>query len=93
MKSLAQIFSIDKAILRKQLSHFRVFNWTADPFTLGAYAYSTLGTAEAKKILNRPVENTLFFAGEALGKENESGTVEIALASGQTAARNILSLM
>jgi monoamine oxidase len=44
---------------------------------------------DAPKQLTRPVESTLFFAGEATDTEN-SGTVEGAIASGYRAAKQCL---
>jgi len=90
LQSLATIFNIDKVVLKKQLRSGRVFNWTRDPFTLGSYSYSTLETSEARKILMEPVQNTLFFAGEALYDGPEMGTVEAALTSGQRVAEEII---
>lgn len=64
-------------------------NWSADPFSRGAYSYVLVGGADAAKALSRPVEGTLFFAGEAFDAEGRNGTVEGALASGRRAARQI----
>jgi monoamine oxidase len=64
-------------------------DWTGDPYTRGAYSYALVGGALAGKRLMRPVEDTLFFAGEAIG-EGDSGTVPAAIASGRRAARQIL---
>lgn len=88
--SLSNIFKIDAGILKKKLKWGKVFNWANDAFTLGSYSYSTLQTAQARKILAEPVENTLFFAGEALYQGTETGTVEAALASGLKAAKQII---
>jgi monoamine oxidase len=88
--SLSRIFNIDINTLRRKMRQCRVFNWTKDPFTLGSYSYSTLETSTARKILTEPVQNTLFFAGEALYEGPEMGTVEAALTSGLTAAEKIL---
>src|SRR5262249_27663931 len=60
-------------------------DWDRDPFARGAYSYMLVGGKNAAQSLSRPVEHTLFFAGEAT--EFESGTVEAALVSGQRAAR------
>ena len=91
MESLQQIFSINKEKLADQLIHWKVYNWTADPFALGAYTYSTLNSTAAQKVMLQPVENTLFFAGEALYLGTEMGTVEAALISGNEVARQILT--
>ena len=91
MESLQQIFSINKENLADQLVDWKVCNWTADPFALGAYSYSTLNSAAAQKVMVQPVENTLFFAGEALYSGTEMGTVEAALISGKKVASQILT--
>ena len=91
MASLQHIFNINKEILAAQLLQWKVFNWTADPFTLGAYSYSTIHTSAAQKVLSMPVENTLFFAGEALYLGTETGTVEAAFTSGRDVAMQLLS--
>lgn len=91
LHSLAFIFKMSESEVKGILSSHRIMNWIADPFTRGAYSYATLQTAEAKKVLRHPVENTLFFAGEALGDSAESGTVESALTSGQQVAKEILA--
>ena len=64
-------------------------DWSHDPYALGAYSYIGVGGVDAPKQLSRPVEHTLFFAGEATDSEN-SGTVEGAITSGQRAAKQCL---
>ena len=63
-------------------------DWDHDPYARGAYTYHRVGHAEAHRELARPVQQTLFFAGEAT--EEAGGTVEAALASGRRAARQVL---
>lgn len=90
LQSLATILSLPGPLLQEQLVASQVCNWQADPFARGAYAYNTVQTAKARKILLQPVEDTLFFAGEALYEGPEMGTVEGALSSGQRAAEALL---
>jgi predicted NAD/FAD-dependent oxidoreductase len=59
-----------------------VVRWQNDPYALGAYSYNQLFTASARQLLNEPIQNTLFFAGEAMYGGNAGGTVEAALVSG-----------
>ncbi|MCW3106777.1 MAG: FAD-dependent oxidoreductase, partial [Segetibacter sp.] len=92
LNSLNGIFNIDTNYLKENLQWWKVFNWTKDPFTRGSYSYSTLHTAKARKVLMEPVEDTLFFAGEALYDGPEMGTVEAALTSGSEIASKILSV-
>jgi monoamine oxidase len=90
LNSLSKIFNIEIETLRKQLNAHRIINWSADPFTLGAYGYATVETPAARKILATPVVNTLYFGGEALYEGAEMGTVEAALANGMEVGEEIL---
>jgi monoamine oxidase len=89
LDSLASLFDVDKRFLEQQLLKGQVVNWFTDPFSYGAYSYATLNTPDAKKTLNQPLADTLYFAGEALYEGAEMGTVEAALASGTQAAMKI----
>jgi monoamine oxidase len=64
-------------------------NWSADPLSRGAYSYVLVGGSDAGPALARPVDGTLFFAGEAFDAEGRNGTVEGAIASGQHVARQV----
>lgn len=91
MQSLANVFKRDIDELKGRLITWRVANWTADPFTRGSYAYDTIDSAQARQVLNEPIENTLFFAGEYLYDGPAMGTVEAALDSGLRAADRSLT--
>jgi monoamine oxidase len=90
ISSLSNIFKIDKEDLRKNMINYKIFDWPNDPLTLGAYSYNLVGSEEAYKVLREPVDNKIYFAGEALCLGNESATVEGALASGLETAQKIL---
>ena len=64
-------------------------NWQTDPFSRGAYSYVAVGGSDARSALAAPLEDTLFFAGEATDTENEAATVTGALQSGARAAREV----
>jgi monoamine oxidase len=49
-----------------------------------------VGGIDAQAQLARPLEDTLFFAGEATNTEGHQGTVHGAIASGLRAAREII---
>ena len=91
LQSLSYIFAVDKLFIEKKLEAHFIVNWAVEPFTYGAYSYATLDTNWAKKILCEPIEDTLYFAGEALYDGSETGTVEGALANGIEVARNIIA--
>ena len=66
-----------------------VQDWQADPWSRGGYSYVLVGGQGARERLRRPLERTLFFAGEATDAE-EAGTVAGALRSGLRAAREVM---
>jgi monoamine oxidase len=68
-------------------------DWLGDPYARGAYSYPIVGGSEAAKVLARPVQQTLFFAGEAMDSEMRSGTVHGAIGSGRRAAKLALKAL
>jgi monoamine oxidase len=70
-----------------------IHNWEQDPFARGSYSYAVVGGSGAARKLARPVEQTVFFAGEATDTEGHSGTVEGALATGSRAAQGVLQAL
>jgi monoamine oxidase len=74
---------------RQKPQAFLVHDWQADPYARGGYSYVRVGGQGAREALARPLEDTLFFAGEATAA-GDAGTVGGALASGIRAAREIL---
>jgi monoamine oxidase len=90
LDALQYIFNIKKNELRNFLVHHSIHNWTNEPYTRGAYSYTTLQTKEAINEMMKPEAETLFFAGEALHEDTVTGTVEAALISGQKAAEEVL---
>ncbi len=91
IRSLATAFHLPEAVLKEALQSWYVINWSKQPFIRGGYSYDTPGTAAARQLLNTPVANTIFFAGEALYAGQAPGTVEAALVNGRAAAQNILA--
>lgn len=63
--------------------------WTTDPFAYGAVSFTPVGVlAETRSQLARPVDDRVFFAGEATDEE-EPGTMRGAIRSGQRAADEV----
>ncbi|MBP9771703.1 MAG: FAD-dependent oxidoreductase [Candidatus Pacebacteria bacterium] len=89
LTDLSRIFKIEKAVLKSEVVSHHIVNWSQDPFTKGAYSYTTVDTKDAYQKLNEPFENKIFFAGEALSK-TATATVEGALESGLTTAQRVL---
>ena len=70
-----------------------VHDWGRDPFARGAYSYITVGGGEARLALAQPVEDTLFFGGEATANDGQGGTVNGALETGERAGREALAAL
>lgn len=87
LASLAKALGVSPASLAKQVTGFHHHDWQTDPFARGAYAFMRKGHATAAADLARPVEHTLFFAGEACAPGGGAGTVHGALQSGMRAAK------
>ncbi|OMO75320.1 Amine oxidase [Corchorus olitorius] len=69
-----------------------VTDWGRDPFSYGAYSYVAIGASgEDYDMLGRPVENCLFFAGEATCKEHPD-TVGGAMMSGLREAVRLIDI-
>lgn len=91
ISSLAGALKTTETFLRTMLSAFHVSNWGAFPFFEGAYSYNTPQSEAARKLLITPVDDMLYFAGEALNETNEIGTVEAALASAEQVVKKLVS--
>lgn len=89
LASVTEIFG-KRRDYRKMLEAVYWHDWQSDPYSSGAYSYSGVGGGSAKKQLAKSVEQTLFFAGEALDVE-ESSSVGGALGTGQRAAKELLN--
>ena len=88
--SLSRIFGVAKLTLERAVERSFFYDWQSDPYSRGAYSYVCVGGQGASADLARPVEETLFWAGEATLVEGLSGTVDGALATGKRAARQVL---
>jgi monoamine oxidase len=89
-RSLARILGVDHRLVEEHLLRWYHHDWTRDPFARGAYSYGLVGSDGAAEALARPVEDTLFFAGEAACGDGHFATVEAALRSGRRAAEAVL---
>ncbi|NMH28788.1 flavin monoamine oxidase family protein [Flavobacterium silvaticum] len=69
-----------------------VFTYDTDSASGGGYSYLKIESKKAIAELNRGIEDTIWFAGEALHPKGEIATVEAALQSGRSVARKISTL-
>ena len=84
--SLATIFRMPLSKLSELLDHYMIVNWQNNPNVRGGYSYNTLSTDNAKKVLATPINNVIYFSGEAVNQGESQGTVESALESGRDVA-------
>ena len=90
LRCLETLFSADERCVADFQGAY-LHDWQADPFACGAYSYVVAGGGNARAALARPLEGTLFFAGEAADTGGESGTVAGALNSGKRAVEQLLA--
>jgi monoamine oxidase len=74
---------------RLKWSAFR--DWVRDPYALGSYSYTRPGGTGQRVVLGTPIEDVLFFAGEATQAAPHYQTVHGAHLSGRRAALEILA--
>ena len=91
LESLASVFDRDVGEIRSRLRLAYAHDWSADPFSGGAYSYGGVGAIEARSALARPAGETLYLAGEAVAEDGRNATVHGALASGYRAAERVLA--
>ena len=91
LRSLSNVFQKTVDELKQMLTASAVANWIKDPYSIGAYSYDTVGSMEAKKLLNTPIGETIFFAGEAFYEGPSIGTVEAALVSAKNVVEKIVN--
>lgn len=88
LADLCRLFSSDTP--RHYFRQGRRISWLNDPWARGGYSYIAPGAFGARAILAHPLQERLFFAGEATVTDNNPGTVHGAISSGWRAAQEIL---
>jgi monoamine oxidase len=78
--------------IRKRLHPITATAWARDPFAQGSYSCALPGHADARSTLAAPVEERLFFAGEAC-MVNDFSTAHGAWRSGVTAADAVMAAL
>ncbi len=85
---IADIFGND---IRRSVGRSIVTAWVTDPWTLGSYASALPGQYRQRESLPLPIDDKLFFAGEATARAN--GTCSGAYWSGVRAAREVAQVL
>lgn len=93
LTALSKILRTSKSRLERLLRRHYVHDWSRDPYSLGSYTYTPVDALAARSELGEPVEDALFFAGEAVSTSGEHGTVHGAIKSGSLAAYQAAELI
>jgi monoamine oxidase len=78
--------------IRKRLHPIAATAWGRDPHALGSYSYARPGKTDARRVLATPVDDRLFFAGEACSTQDYS-TAHGAYRTGVAAAESVAKLL
>jgi monoamine oxidase len=88
-QAIDEIAALLGSDFRRKLKPLAGSRWAQDPFARGSYSHALPGHAPARAVLAAPVDNRLFFAGEATSP-NFFTTAHGARDSGERAAGEVL---
>lgn len=90
--AIDQLASLLGEGIRKRLHPIAATAWARDPYALGSYSHALPGHADARATLAAPVDERIFFAGEAC-MANDFSTAHGAYRSGVAAADAVISAL
>ncbi len=90
MAALVQMYGTDVAAQIKDETT-RVTRWGQNPWTLGSYSAALPGASATHETMAEPVDDLVFFAGEASGPPEYNGSLAAAYVSGLQASRAVQS--
>ncbi len=91
LEALGMVLNVSAEGIQQSVTKSRRVSWAHDPFARGGYAHLPPGHADARAVLAAPLDDVLFFAGEATAYDSNPQTVHGALDSGTRAAREVLA--
>lgn len=86
----AELVSVFGSAFARRLRPLRVHRWGSDPFALGSYSFALPGRADCRAALAAPVDERLFFAGEACSLHDFS-TAHGGYLTGIAAAEDVIA--
>jgi len=63
--AVSELTSLLGSDFARRVKPIHIHRWAADPFARGAYSYAVPGMADCRAVLAAPIDDRLFFAGEA----------------------------
>ena len=88
LDSLARILDVSRDVVQQEFVSWHFHDWSADPYSRGAYSYVAVHGIDAWKKLRQPIQDTIFLAGEATAGKGMNATMEGALESGATSVQS-----
>jgi monoamine oxidase len=85
--------ALPRSTPRRRLKWSYLRDWVRDPYAFGCYSYTRPGGWTQRAVLATPIQDVLYFAGEATEAPPHYQTVHGAYSSGRRAAREILSAL
>ncbi|MCZ6695626.1 MAG: FAD-dependent oxidoreductase [Acidobacteria bacterium] len=76
-----------------RLEWWGIGDWVRDPYSLGSYSVTRPGGYRQRAVLGTPIQDRLYFAGEATAPSPHYQTVHGAYSSGRRAALEILAAL
>lgn len=86
----AELVALYGSDFAKRVKPLAFHGWLTDPFARGSYSYAKVGHADDRARLAEPVEDRIFFAGEACSRSDYS-TAHGAYRTGIDAAEQIIA--
>jgi monoamine oxidase len=88
--AVAELVGVFGGDFARRIKPVHIHCWGLDPFSRGSYSYALPGFADCRATLAAPVEDRLFFAGEACSTHDYS-TVHGAWRTGVAAADQVIA--
>jgi monoamine oxidase len=89
VRELDEIFG--NSLASTHLQDTYIMDWSKETFIKGTYSYDTVGIGDSRKVLAQPVQNIVFFAGEATCTNGHHASIHGALESAERAVAQIWS--
>ena len=89
--AVAELTNLLGTAFARRISPIQIHRWGADPFSRGSYSFALPGRADCRQALAEPVDDRLFFAGEACSRGDFS-TAHGAFLTGVAAADRVIAV-
>jgi monoamine oxidase len=90
--AIEELVALFGSEIRGRIAHVASSAWTSDRFASGSYSYALPGCGEYRSVLAAPIDDRLFFAGEATSP-NFFSTAHGAYQSGLRAAAEVIAAL